>query len=66
MNSRKNSPISRKKVHFIKCHKSIKTNAKLHELGYELLLYPPFSPDLAPSDFFLFANLKRMLAAKKF
>lgn len=48
------------------CHKSIKTMAKLYELGFELLPHPPYSPDLAPSDFFLFANLKRMLAGKKF
>ncbi|XP_025162257.1 histone-lysine N-methyltransferase SETMAR-like [Harpegnathos saltator] len=33
---------------------------------YELLPHPPYSPDLAPSDFFLFADLKRMLAGKKF
>jgi [histone H3]-lysine36 N-dimethyltransferase SETMAR len=38
----------------------------LHELGYELLPHPPYSPDLAPSDFFLLADLKRMLAGKKF
>jgi hypothetical protein len=24
------------------CHRSIKTTAKLHELGYELLPHPPF------------------------
>lgn len=48
------------------CHKSIKTMAKFHELGYELLPHPPYSPDLAPSDYFLFADLKRMLAGKKF
>jgi [histone H3]-lysine36 N-dimethyltransferase SETMAR len=48
------------------CHKSIKTTAKWHELGYELLFHPPYSPDLAPSDFILFADLKRMLAGKKF
>jgi [histone H3]-lysine36 N-dimethyltransferase SETMAR len=40
--------------------------AKLHELGYELQPHPPYSPDLAPSGFFLFADLKRMLAANKF
>jgi [histone H3]-lysine36 N-dimethyltransferase SETMAR len=33
-------------------YKSIKTTAKLHKLGYELLLHPTYSPDLAPSDFF--------------
>lgn len=48
------------------CHKSMKTMIKLNELGYELLPHPPYSPDLAPSDFFLFADLKRMLAGKKF
>jgi hypothetical protein len=47
-------------------HKSIKTTATLHELGYELHPHPPYSPHLAPSDFSLFANFKRMLAAKKF
>ena len=36
--------------------------AKLIELGYELLFHPPYSPDLAPCDFFLFPNLKRSLA----
>jgi len=36
--------------------------AKLVELGYELLLYPPYSLDLAPCDFSLFPNLKKSLA----
>jgi hypothetical protein len=40
----------------------MQTTAKLHELGYELLPHPPYSPDLAHSDLFLFADLKRMLA----
>ncbi|GFU02016.1 putative DD34D transposase [Nephila pilipes] len=40
--------------------------AKIHELGFELLPPPPYSPDLAPSDYFLFSDLKRMLAGKKF
>ena len=26
--------------------------------GYELIAHPAYSPDLAPSDFFLFSNLK--------
>jgi [histone H3]-lysine36 N-dimethyltransferase SETMAR len=47
-------------------HKSRKMIAKMHELGYKLLLHPSYSPDLAPSDFFLFADLKRMFAGKKF
>ncbi|GFX91346.1 uncharacterized protein TNCV_3688101 [Trichonephila clavipes] len=39
---------------------------KLHELGFELLLHPLYNPDLPPSDFFLFSDLKRMLAGQKF
>ena len=31
---------------------------KLRDLHYELLGYPPYSPDLAPSDFCLFPELK--------
>jgi [histone H3]-lysine36 N-dimethyltransferase SETMAR len=38
----------------------------LHKLGYELLPHIPFTPDLAPSDLFLFADLKIMLAGNKF
>ena len=48
------------------CHKSITTMARLHELHFELLLYPPYSPDLAPSDYWLFTDLKRMLQVKRF
>ncbi|KAF7269253.1 hypothetical protein GWI33_017709 [Rhynchophorus ferrugineus] len=44
------------------CHKSVKRMAKINELGFELLPHPPYSPDLAPSYYFLFSNLKRMLA----
>ena len=40
--------------------------AKLYELHFELLLPPPYSPDLASSDYWLFADLKRMLQEKKF
>jgi [histone H3]-lysine36 N-dimethyltransferase SETMAR len=70
MKSRKKRPHLKKKVLFHQdnrlCHKSIKTTAKLHESSYELLLHSPYSPDLASTDFFLFADLKRMLAGKKF
>ena len=46
------------------CHKSIITNAKLHELHLNLLSYPPYSPDLAPSDYWLFADLKKILQGR--
>jgi histone-lysine N-methyltransferase SETMAR len=34
------------------------TNAKLEEFGYEIHPYPPHSPDLAPSDYHQFPDLK--------
>ena len=46
------------------CHKSIATVEKLHELYFELLSHPPYSPDLTPSDYWLFADPKRMLQGK--
>jgi hypothetical protein len=46
-------------------HISIKTTAKLHELGYDLLFHPPYLPDLTSRDLFLFADLRKMLARKK-
>jgi len=39
-------------------HKSVLTMGKLRDLHYELLEHPPYSPDLAPSDFGLFPKLK--------
>ena len=40
------------------CHKSITTMAQLHEFHFELLPHPPFSRDLASSDYSLFADRK--------
>lgn len=42
------------------------TKVKLYRLGYEMLPHPEFSPDLTPSDYHLFAALKRFLQSKKF
>jgi hypothetical protein len=39
---------------------------KLRDLHYELLEHPPYSPDLAPSDFSLFPKIKRFLAGQRF
>ncbi|KAJ7335020.1 hypothetical protein JRQ81_012961 [Phrynocephalus forsythii] len=35
-------------------------------LSYELLQHPPYSPDLAPSDFFLFPKMKKPLHGWRF
>ena len=34
--------------------------------GYELIPHPTYSPDLTPSDFFLFANLKKDIRGRHF
>ncbi|KAL7724756.1 hypothetical protein ACLKA6_008633 [Drosophila palustris] len=56
--AKKRPHMAKKKVLFHQdnapCHKSMKTMAKLNELGFELLPHPPYSPDLAPSDYWLF------------
>ncbi|KAF7269300.1 hypothetical protein GWI33_017665 [Rhynchophorus ferrugineus] len=48
------------------CHKSVKTMTKIHELDFELLLHPPYFPDMAASDYFPFSDLKRMLSVNTF
>lgn len=40
--------------------------AAIEETGFELLEHPPYSPDLAPSDFYLFPRLKEHLRGNKF
>jgi histone-lysine N-methyltransferase SETMAR len=63
---RKDPVCKRKKVIFHQdnapAHKSVLAMGKLRDLHYELLENPPYSPDLAPSDFLLFPKLKLFLA----
>lgn len=47
-------------------HKSNIVAAKLNTLGFQLVHHPPYSPDLAPSDYFLFPNLKKHLKGQRF
>jgi histone-lysine N-methyltransferase SETMAR len=47
-------------------HKSVLAMGKLRDLHYELLEHPPYSPDLAPSDLYLFPKLKLILAGQRF
>lgn len=42
-------------------HTALTTRKKLRELGWEVLLHPPYSPDLAPSDYHLFRSLQNSL-----
>jgi histone-lysine N-methyltransferase SETMAR len=39
---------------------------KLQDLHYELLEHPPYSPDLAPSDSYLFPKFKLFLVGQFF
>ncbi|GFW82721.1 histone-lysine N-methyltransferase SETMAR [Trichonephila clavipes] len=54
--------LQKKKILFhqdnLPSHTSAVAMAKIHELRFELLDHPPYSPDLAPSNFFLFPHLK--------
>ncbi len=41
-------------------HTSVPTLALIGESGIDMLAHPPYSPDMAPSDYFLFPRLKAM------
>ncbi|MCP6710980.1 hypothetical protein NL489_26900, partial [Klebsiella pneumoniae] len=47
-------------------HTSAVVAAKLMEIGFQNVSHPPYSPDLAPSDYYLFPNMKKWLAGKRF
>ncbi|KAG5311295.1 SETMR methyltransferase, partial [Acromyrmex insinuator] len=42
------------------------TTALLNQFSWDVLTHPPYSPDLAPSDYHLFTKLKESLAGKRF
>ena len=42
------------------------TQNKLSYLGFHCLHHPPYSPDLAPSDYHLFPGLKKQLKGRHF
>ncbi|GFW48488.1 histone-lysine N-methyltransferase SETMAR [Trichonephila clavipes] len=46
-------------------HTSVVTRQKLWELSWEVLMRPPYSPDLSPSDFYLFLELQNFLSDKE-
>lgn len=47
-------------------HSARVAKAAAHESGFEIMNHPPYSPDLAPSDYFLFPNLKKDLRGVRF
>ena len=55
-------------LHLDNCriHNSKMTREKTEELGFKRAPHPPYSPDIAPSDFFLFGYVKEKLKGYKF
>ena len=47
-------------IHFIQ------DNARLNELAFNFLLHLPYSPDITPSDFYIFALLKSCQSGRNF
>ena len=47
-------------------HVSALTTSAIRRLGFESLPHPAYSPDLAPSDYWLFGEMKRPLRGKRF
>lgn len=47
-------------------HVARQTLEKIEEMGWECLIHPPYSPDVAPSDYHLFRSLEHSLAGKRF
>ncbi|XP_025163373.1 histone-lysine N-methyltransferase SETMAR-like [Harpegnathos saltator] len=46
-------------------HTSLTIRQKLRELGWEVLMHPPYSPDLVPSDCHLFRSVQNSLNGVK-
>ena len=47
-------------------HTAHSTVATIQDLSFECLPHPPYSPDLAPSDFHVFGPLKEAMGGKSF
>jgi histone-lysine N-methyltransferase SETMAR len=47
-------------------HKAKVSQHAIHDCQFEELNHPPYSPDMAPSDYYLFSHLKKYLRGKHF
>ena len=47
-------------------HAGRQTVTVLQPFGWEIITHPPYSPDLAPSDFHLIPKLKEQLSGMRF
>ena len=50
----------------VPAHLALATQKKLLCLDFQCLDHPPYSPDLAPSDYHLFPGLKKQLKGRHF
>jgi histone-lysine N-methyltransferase SETMAR len=48
------------------CHQALLVHEFLANHNMLSLLHPPYSPDLAPADFFLFPKMKMQLKGRRF
>ena len=46
-------------------HRALATQKKLAYLGFHYLGHPPYSPDLAPSDYHMFPGLQKQLKGRR-
>jgi len=47
-------------------HTAAKTQEKIQNFRWDLIDHPPYSPDLAPSDYFLFLHFKQWISGQRF
>jgi histone-lysine N-methyltransferase SETMAR len=47
-------------------HTARRTLTELQKFNWQVLDHPPYSPDLAPSDYHLFMNMKKPLGSQRF
>jgi histone-lysine N-methyltransferase SETMAR len=45
-------------------HNSNVAMEAMHKCGFQMLNHPPYSPDLAPCDYYLFPNMKKDLRGR--
>jgi len=50
----------------VPAHRALATQKKLAYRGFQRLDHPPYSPDLAPSDYHLFSGLKKQFKSRHF
>ena len=55
-------------LHLDNCrvHNSVESQKRTKEAGFKRTPHPPYSPDIAPSDFFLFGYTKQKLKGHRF